>query len=492
MSVALKHKQAPIRTVAKAQSLAKAQSQAKTQIKSEAKSQKNSSKKPETKSQTKTESLTPLQVLMAIENEALAAPDRLALKHQAVNYPRRLMDVGHIFWISRRGHSLKISALSSQSDVDKNSPFIQDICHILKAYSKDGALDKPGQLTLDTQNLKTTEHLPFHYAFPHGFFAPFAPYAKTGGLLFTRANNFESGQELIMTRLAQSYGAIWAALSAKPRDVISKRRKWILGGAALIALLIGLIPVPVVTLAPAETVADAPFIIAAPMDGVIEDILIAPNSPVEAGALLARMVDTEFKSELEVATREEHVAEARLRQASLSSFIDDAAKRDLAVARAETSLARARTQYAQDRFSKTLMSAPETGLAIYSDPQSWAGRPVATGETIIEIANPEQVLLKIDAPLLAGDALKHGARVRVFMDADPLHPLEAKIERASYYAAPTPDGQMAYETYARISSPYALPRIGARGVAKIYGNTAPLIFWLFRRPIVAVRQFIGF
>ena len=78
------------------------------------------------------------------------------------------------------------------------------------------------------------------------------------------------------------------------------------------------------------------------------------------------------------------------------------------------------------------------------------------------------------------------------MDADPLNPLEAKIERASYYAAPTPDGQMAYETHARISSPYALPRIGARGVAKIYVDTAPLIFWLLRRPIAAVRQFIGF
>jgi len=456
--------------------------------------QKSSGASPQPK---EPDALSPLQILLAVENEALKAPDRLALKHQAVNYPRRLLDVGHIFWISRRGTSLKIAALSSQSDVDKNSPFIQDICHILKAHAKTGAMDKPNALSLDiqnsqSQNLQTQAPPPFHYAFPHGYFAPFAPYKTSGGLLFTRSNAFDAGQELIMTRLAQTYGAIWAALSAKPRDVISRRRKWILSGAALIALIIGCIPVPVVTLAPAETVADAPFIMAAPMDGVIEDILIAPNSPVEAGTVLAKMVDTEFKSELQIATREEHVAEARLRQASLSSFIDEAAKRDLAVASAETSLARARTQYAQAQFSKTQMIAPEAGLAIYSDPQSWAGRPVATGETIIEIANPNQVLLKINAPLLAGDALKHGARVRVFMDADPLHPLEAKIERASYYAAPTPDGQMAYETYARISSPYALPRIGARGVAKIYGNTAPLIFWLFRRPIAAVRQFIGF
>jgi len=427
------------------------------------------------------QTLSPLQILMTLENEALAAPDRLAVKHQAVNHPRKLLDVGHIFWISRRGKTIKISALSSQSDVDKNSPFIQDICHILRGYAKDGSLNQAGAIKLDTENIHSDGHMPFHYTFPHGFFAPFAPYARAGGLLFTRANDFDAGQEAIMTRLGQSYGAIWTALSAKPRDVLSRRKKWILTGGVLCALMIGFIPVPVATLAPAEIVAETPFIIAAPMDGVIKEILIEPNSPVEIGTVLARMVDTEFKSELHVATREEHVAEARLRQASLSSFIDEAAKRDLAVAQAETSLARARTQYAQERFTQTQLKTPKAGLAIYSNPQDWAGRPVATGETIIEIANPDRVLLKIDSPLLAGESLKHGARVRVFMDADPLNPLEAEIERASYYAAPTPDGQMAYETYARLSSPYALPRIGARGVAKIYGLQLFVNLSVFKR-----------
>jgi hypothetical protein len=438
--------------------------------------------------------LTPLQILLALENEALAAPDRLALKHQAVNHPRRLLDVGHIFWVERRGKTIKIAAMSSQSEINKGSPFIQDICHILKRRAKSGALNSAQALSFtETSGGKAeNDSAAFDYVFPNGFFAPFAPHSHTGGLLFTRAAPFEPAQTTIMTRLAQSYGAIWSALSAKPRDTLSRRRKlWITGGS-LIILLCGLIPVPVVTLAPAEIVADNPFIIAAPMDGVVENILVAPNSRVEAGIRLVKMADTEFKSDLDVAAREETVAQARLRKASLTSFIDTAAKRELAIARAETDLAQARTHYAKTRFEQTELTAPKAGLAIYSHAQDWTGRPVSTGETIIEIADPEQIILKIDSPLLAGEALQDGARVRVFMDADPLKPLEAKIERASYYAAPTPNGQMAYETYARLSSPYALPRIGARGVAKIYGDTAPLIFWLFRRPIAAVRQFIGF
>ena len=311
------------------------------------------------------EPLGPLQSLIMLENEALNASDRLSVKHQAVNNPRRILDVGHIFWISRRGKTIKISALSSQSDVDKNSPFIQDICHVLKDYAKSGQLDNAGTLNLSEDNDLTakdrpsgTVDRPFEYTFPHGFFAPFAPYPKTGGLLFTRGNPFAPAQEVIMNRLAQSYGAIWTAMSAKPRDVISKRRKLILSGAGLLALLIGLVPVPIATLAPAEIVADEPFIIAAPVDGVIDNIHVAPNSAVKAGAVLAQMVDTEFKSQLHVAAREEHVSQARLRQASLSSFIDEAAKRELAVAKAETTLARARTQYAQNKLSCLLYTSP--------------------------------------------------------------------------------------------------------------------------------------
>ena len=213
---------------------------------------------------TPSETLTPLHILIALENAALNAPDRLALKHQAVNHPRQLLDVGHIFWISRQKNKISIAALSSQEDVDKNSPFIQDISYILSQYAAKGDLDKAGVVSLDTQDIIKDEHLPFHYTFPCGYFAPFAPYPTRGGLLFTRAVPFDEGQHVLMSRLAQSYGAMWNALSAKPRDILSRKKKWILTGSALVFALIGFIPVPVTSLAPAEIVAETPFICRSP------------------------------------------------------------------------------------------------------------------------------------------------------------------------------------------------------------------------------------
>jgi len=229
------------------------------------------------------------------------------------------------------------------------------------------------------------------------------------------------------------------------------------------------------------------------MDGVVEEILITPNSLVSEDTPLIRLVDTTYKNDYILAEQEQFVADAKLRQASLTSFIDNKAKREIAVAQAEKTMASARQNYARDRLAKTVVKAPKSGLAIYSDPTDWVGRPVSTGETIIKIANPSKVILRIDVPLAVGESLENNARVRMFMDSDPLTPIDAELQSASFYAKATPNGKMAYEAFASldISQSDDIPRIGTRGVAKIYGDTAPLGFWLLRRPITITRQFLG-
>jgi len=56
-------------------------------------------------------------------------------------------------------------------------------------------------------------------------------------------------------------------------------------------------------------------------------------------------------------------------------------------------------------------------------------------------------------------------RVRLFLDADPVNPLEATLESASFYAQEQAGHEMAFTAFARLDDPDVLPRIGARGVA---------------------------
>jgi len=439
----------------------------------------------------RTSSPSPLQLLIAIEGEALEAQDILSLKHIAVNRPRSLLKFGHIIWVHRSGNSIRLDAISSQSQIDKTTPFAQWMTTELVTRARKNILDR--EAAWQFNKLEGEDSLA--YPFSHAFYAPFSPDPKVGGLLFTRESKFNENELPQIKRLSQIFGVTSSAIGRKKRSRMTIKKRTYFYSTLFALGLISLIPVPMTTLAPAEIVADKPYILTAPMEGVVEDILVPPNALVDKNTPLIRLVDTTYKNEYILAEQEQFVADAKLRQASLTSFIDNKAKREIAVAQAEKAMAGARQNYARDRLSKTIINTPKAGLAIYSDPTDWSGRPVSTGEVIIKIADPSKVLLRIDVPLSVGESLQNGARVRMFMDSDPLTPIEAELVSSSYYAQATPDGHMAYEAFAALeisqTATSQLPRIGTRGVAKIYGETASLGFWLLRRPITIARQFLG-
>ncbi|HRJ62528.1 MAG TPA: hypothetical protein PKZ99_15250, partial [Azospirillaceae bacterium] len=84
------------------------------------------------------------------------------------------------------------------------------------------------------------------------------------------------------------------------------------------------------------------------------------------------------------------------------------------------------------------------------------------------------------------------------LDADPLNPLDGEVARIRHEAEETAAG-MAYRVMidlhpaaqAALKGEGAI-RIGARGTARIDGDRAPLFLHLFRRPIAALRQSMGF
>ena len=59
---------------------------------------------------------------------------------------------------------------------------------------------------------------------------------------------------------------------------------------------------------------------------------------MKAGTVLARLNDTRFRNEYALAGVEKSVADARLKQAALSAFINVEAKKEIAIAKAEKRL----------------------------------------------------------------------------------------------------------------------------------------------------------
>ena len=314
-----------------------------------------------------------------------------------------------------------------------------------------------------------------------------------GAFIVTRTAAFTDGDKSLLLHLASVFGHALAAHRAVPlllraKEALTGRRK-----LAMVALflVVSLLPVRLTAIAPAEIVAADPFVVTAPMNGVVDEILVQRNQQVETGTAILQMVDIELKNNLDVAKRAYRIAEAELLRARQSAFSSSDDKAQLAELIAQAELRRIEVGFAEKQLERAIVRAPNGGIAIIDDPRKWQGRPVATGEQIFKIARPENVEIAIQVPVADAITLNPGSRVDVFLDIDPLHRYGAAIERVPYQSTLSEAGVLAYAVRAKLAASEEIPRIGLRGSGKLYGPRTSLFYFLFRRPITALRQMIG-
>ena len=234
-----------------------------------------------------------------------------------------------------------------------------------------------------------------------------------------------------------------------------------------------------------------PFVVAAPIDGTVETVAVNPNTFVKNGQLLFTYNDTELRNRLKLAGQAVSVAEARYQQSLRTSFADVSAKRELSIAQSELALKASEYDYAKDLLDKSQVRAKRDGLVIFADKESWTGRPVAIGERIMRIADPAKVELKVDLPVADSIVLQNKAKVQLYLDSDPLNAVDATVTRTSFHARPDGDGVLSYRVAAKFEGGGKTPRIGLRGTAKVYGENVSLAYFIFRKPISAIRQWTG-
>ena len=419
-----------------------------------------------------------LELLVALEDEIRQQRTPLALGLFAVNDTAKLIGFGQAFFFraTRRGR-MRLAAASSLPDIERQSPFTPEIEAAVKGRGEAGALAIPIA----------------DYPLRYGFWCPLmdAKGKPFGGLLFTRQTEWAEHERLIAERLSGTIAHAFRTLTPPSRLRSLAPPKWLWLGVPLVTAALFFIPVPMTALAPFEVIADDPVIVTAPLDGVIASISADPNTEIAAGAPLFVFETTDLKAKADVALKREWVAEAKLATARQASFASMDAKRDLAVTGKELDLARAERTYTDELLARASVRAPQGGLLIYSSKSDFIGRPVSTGERIMEIADTSRVAFRLDLALADSIAIRTGAGVRIFLDSDPLNIRAAKVREASFHAAEQPGGAMAFRVVAVPTGGDAAPRIGLRGTAQIVGEQTSLGFYLFRRPIAAVRQRLG-
>ncbi|MBF0185070.1 MAG: HlyD family efflux transporter periplasmic adaptor subunit [Magnetococcales bacterium] len=318
---------------------------------------------------------------------------------------------------------------------------------------------------------------------------------RIAALALAREEPWSRAEQQLLQELAGSYAlalAWWqrpqlATLLAKSRRTL--RRQWWLWLGLL--LLLTLLPIRLSVLAPAELVARDPAVVRAPLDGIVDRILVSPNQTVRAGDLLLEMETSTLRSKLEVANKALTTSQAEYERSAQQGFSDGKAKAQLGVIAGRIEERQAEVVMLAEQLQRSQVKAARHGRVVLDNPDEWQGRAVSVGERLLAIADEQDT--EIEAWLAPADRipLPEAAAVTLFLHVDPLHPIAARLRYLTFATINKNDGSAAYRLRADISQKTAQQLLGLKGTVRVDGYPVSLGYWLLRRPWAMIRSFLG-
>ncbi len=295
--------------------------------------------------------------------------------------------------------------------------------------------------------------------------------------------------------LALAYGVAWRGV-VRPRSRLLgalSSRKRVAAMTALLLLIVALclVRLPLRIVAHCEVVPRDPVAVAAPLDGVIDEVSVLPGRTVRRGEALAVYDKRVATEELKVAEEQVQIIESNLQRSRVQSFDDPSARSAIALLESRLEQERIRLRIAQHRVDQLDVVAPVGGTLMFDDPHQWRGRPVQVGQRLMMIVDPAKTKLRIWLP--DGDNIKFdwGRKLAVILDSDPLVSRRAALRFVSNHSQISSDGAPRFRAEADWVTAGSDVKTGLQGTVILYGDSVPLGYWLLRRPLGAVRKFSG-
>lgn len=426
-----------------------------------------------------------LATLLDVEGRILRAEDTAEIGFVAVNDAHALVPYRQsVLWSRARG----VETVSGLALPDRNAPFLlwmEAVCRHLSSLTRPAVLSAAG--LPDDLAGQWGEWLP-----PHALWLPLGDGAA---LLYAAEAEWHEGNVALLARLGEAVTASRARFHHPSRlakvlgRLKASRRRQL---AALGLLGLSLFPVTGSVLAPADMVPAHPLVVRSPLDGVVDRIHVRPNEQVTEGKPLFDLDATQLSGRLDIARQQHATAEAEYRQAAQAQVFDPKAKAQVAILAGRAEEKAAEAKWLESQLDRIRVKSPGPGIAVLDDPSDWIGRPVVVGEKVMLVADETDT--EVEAWLSVADAgeARPGARLTLFLNSRPLSPVRAVVRNVAYEPSARPDATLAHRVRAVLAEGQDKPHLGLKGTARIDGDTVPLIWWLFRKPLVAVRQFVGF
>jgi len=439
--------------------------------------------------------------LLQLEENCRNSEEIKELAYIIVNETRELVSYDQGVLISNMGNKLSVDAITDVSVVEATSPFTQWVNDVASSLVK---LDNADSLHVvnvsnDLNEQQQSEMKDFS---PLNFLWLPLKMTRQGVeieyyLLLFKHTPWQEKEKALLKHIASSYRYFLFSLYKSNFKIWRKSRSFLSKYAKIfiiILILLMFLPIRLTVLSPLEVKAKDPIVVTSPLNGAIDSINVLPDQKVKQGELLVELENLDFKNSYNISERTFEVAKAQLHTTKQNSFIDYKLKSKIAGLAAEVKLKKAEMDFAKSQLDKTIIKADESGTVVINDPNEWVGKPVVVGEKILLIANQKKIQAQIMLPVTDAIFLNENALVKIFFDNDPLNTWHGKISQIYYEPELTPQNILSYKIIAdfdQIDENGYIPKIGLRGTAKIYSDEVSLFFYLFKKPITTIRQWIG-
>jgi len=424
------------------------------------------------------------------EREIRSASSLNSLGFTACNYLRRLVDYDVALLLLENAGKQKVNVVSGVSDFDSRSPLVsacEHLCNHSEIQLNNVVVHigdtLPGELRQRFNDIQIQQ------------LATVGMNGRKATLVLVREAPWQKHELQLLQQVGEVLAHAINAFSAKQRK---PRLSWLSPGLrpnwrwAVCALaLLSVIPVPQSIIADAEVTARTPDVVAAGLNGVIEEILVRPNERISKNQLLLRFDDTDLKHREITLQQELVLALEQLRKAKQHSLNTAVEGREFAELESQIELKKLELEYVSDSMSRLELRANTDGVVLFSRKQDWMGRSVATGEKIMEIAASDDNQFEIW--VAANDAidLSEGGQIKFFPDAKPLEAVTGLVDSVGFFASRSDTDELAFRVVADPADNKETLRLGMKGTARLYGDKVSIAYQVLRKPISAIRKNVG-
>lgn len=434
----------------------------------------------------------------------LTAADRGQLAFQVLNNCVRLCGYQRAVFFRLRGKKAKFLAVSGRPKVDNYSEMVEKWVLLASHLEKK---EKP-QILASSNFSGAKETAAFSFLEKYSgrmtvYWLPLTPWGRLRyGLWFERwGQQTWQAEEINLLNLAGI--AVRAALERlEPDTLLHRVREKILQKyrlAILCAILLAVIlcwRIPLRVVAPCEIVPKDPFVVTAPLSGVVAEVVVNSGEQVKKEATLFTYDPRVVQEELNIARQQVKILDTGIKVTRINALTSADAKAELAIMEYKRKQEQIRLRMAEYQAAKLIVKAEVAGEVIpIANPDEWRGRPVEMGEKVLILARSGEILLRLwiseaDNVQFAGDT-----PVKVLLNAMPDRSFTAELDYIAKTVTLSTDGVpsvMAEGGFTGVNPEQEkLLRIGLKGNAIIYGEEVSVAYWLLRKPWTSARKILG-